>query len=266
VNPDEAASGKGHRVIRYRSIRVRVLQASVAMATCLASFGGAASAYAVEPPGQPAWVSPAGGYAASTAAVTLVAGSSTTSVTVVFNGVPLGVQDCAPGATLSFGRIAMPAGVSSLVAITSNGGVTATFEYRVRRIEHPWATCIIIDKSDFRLYWIRGGELVKSYPIAIGKRNSQTPNGVWKVLSKERTPAKGVYGPRKLRLYRRVTYRTRHGRSAYGYKRTAYGVHGTNQPWVIGTQASHGCIRLNNSQILDLWPRVPLGTLVLTRQ
>lgn len=242
----------------------RVLLVAGALAACLLSSGGA-TAYAAEPPGPPTWVSPAGGYAAKSAAVTLVAGSSTTSVTVLFNGVPLGAADCTTGATLSFGRVTMSAGVSSLVAIVSNGAETRGYEYRVRRLDYPWATCIIIDKSDRRLYWIRNGELVKSYRIAIGKRSTQTPNAVWKVGRKEKTPPKGVYGPRKLRLFRRLTYRTRRGRTAHRYKYTNYGIHGTNQPWVIGTMASHGCIRLLNSQIMDLWPRVPVGTMVLTR-
>jgi len=64
-----------------------------------------------------------------------------------------------------------------------------------------------------------------------------------------------------LRLYQRV--KTRRG---YRYQFTHYLIHGTNQPWVIGTGASHGCIRLRNKDILDLWPRVPLGTMVQTRQ
>jgi lipoprotein-anchoring transpeptidase ErfK/SrfK len=224
------------------------------------------SAFAIESPATPAWVSPADGYAAKSAAVTLVAGSSTTSLSVQFNGVTLGTQDCVPGATLSFGRVSMPAGVSTFVAVASNGVETRSYEYRVRRLDYPWATCIVIDRSDYRLYWIKNGELVKSYRIAVGKRSTPTPNAVWKVGRKERTPAKGVYGPRKLRLFRRITYRTKGGRIAYRYKYTNYGIHGTNQPWVIGTMASHGCIRLLNAQILDLWPRVPVGTMVITRQ
>ncbi len=234
---------------------------------CILGFG-AVPAYGVEvpAPGAPTWLTPPGGYTATYATVSLTAGSSTTSMTVLLNGASLGTRECTAGLTVTFGRVAMPAGISSLVAIASNGEVTRSWEYRVRRIEHPWATCIIIDKSDYRLYWIRNNELVKSYRVAVGKRSTQTPNAVWKVGRKEKTPPRGVYGPRKLRLFRRVVYHTRAGRHAYRYKFTNYGIHGTNQPWVIGTMASHGCIRLTNAQILDLWPQVPLGTLVQTRQ
>jgi hypothetical protein len=223
-------------------------------------------AFATDQPGPPVLTSPAEGVSASYATLRLTAGSATSSMTVLLDGVAIGSRDCTAGEVLTFGRIAMHAGVTSIVAIASDGISTRSCEYRVRRIEHAWATCIIIDKSDFRLYWIRNNELVKAYPIAIGKRRSQTPNAVWKVGRKERTPPKSVYGPRKLRLFRRGAYRTRRHRVVYRYRYTAYGIHGTNQPWVIGTQASHGCIRLTNAEIRDLWPQVPVGTMVQTRQ
>ncbi len=129
----------------------------------------------------------------------------------------------------------------------------ATFGY-------PWSSYIVVDKSSFRLYWVKDRWLVKSYPIAIGRQWGWTPVATWKVLMKYRTDPLSVYGPRKMRLFRRV--RTSHG---YTYVYTAYGIHGTNQPWVIGTMASHGCIRLYNHDILELWPQVPLGTMVVTR-
>jgi lipoprotein-anchoring transpeptidase ErfK/SrfK len=38
------------------------------------------------------------------------------------------------------------------------------------------------------------------------------------------------------------------------------GVHGTNDPSTIGTDVSHGCIRLRNEDILELSNDVHLGT------
>ena len=45
----------------------------------------------------------------------------------------------------------------------------------------------------------------------------------------------------------------------------AVGIHGTGQPWSIGTRASHGCIRMTVPDVIDLFGRVPLGTPVLIR-
>ncbi|MCB8838518.1 L,D-transpeptidase [Aurantimonas sp. VKM B-3413] len=57
-------------------------------------------------------------------------------------------------------------------------------------------------------------------------------------------------GPRALYLYR-------DGRD------TLYRLHGTVEPWTIGTKVSSGCIRLFNQDIIDLYRRVPVGTKVV---
>lgn len=141
------------------------------------------------------------------------------------------------------------------VAFWADGGGQAAVPWS-DPFGYPWGTYILIDKSDFRLYWIQNGRLTKIYPIAHGRQYGWTPNATWRVGAKYVTDPNGVYGPRKMRLYRLVN-----GKFVY----TAYGIHGTNQPWVIGTMASHGCIRMYNADILELWPQVPLYTMVVTR-
>jgi lipoprotein-anchoring transpeptidase ErfK/SrfK len=44
---------------------------------------------------------------------------------------------------------------------------------------------------------------------------------------------------------------------------TLYRIHGSNEPWTIGTQVSSGCIRLRNEDVVDLYGRVKVGTKVL---
>jgi len=44
---------------------------------------------------------------------------------------------------------------------------------------------------------------------------------------------------------------------------TLYRIHGTAQPWTIGTSVSSGCIRLTNDNIIDLYNRVKVGTTVV---
>jgi lipoprotein-anchoring transpeptidase ErfK/SrfK len=43
-----------------------------------------------------------------------------------------------------------------------------------------------------------------------------------------------------------------------GNKDTLYRIHGTNEPWTIGTNVSSGCIRLTNEDIVDLYNRTPI--------
>jgi lipoprotein-anchoring transpeptidase ErfK/SrfK len=57
-------------------------------------------------------------------------------------------------------------------------------------------------------------------------------------------------GPRALYLYR-------DGRDLL------YRIHGTLEPWTIGSDVSSGCIRLLPEDLIDLYDRVPTGTDVL---
>lgn len=55
-------------------------------------------------------------------------------------------------------------------------------------------------------------------------------------------------------------------RALYIYKNgrdTLYRLHGTVEPWTIGTMVSSGCIRFMNQDIIDLYRRVPTGTKVV---
>jgi lipoprotein-anchoring transpeptidase ErfK/SrfK len=44
---------------------------------------------------------------------------------------------------------------------------------------------------------------------------------------------------------------------------TTYRIHGTDAPWTVGQEVSHGCIRMLNQDVADLYQRVPIGTRVV---
>lgn len=44
---------------------------------------------------------------------------------------------------------------------------------------------------------------------------------------------------------------------------TLYRIHGTNEPWSIGTNVSSGCIRMINDDVVDLYARVKIGAKVI---
>lgn len=48
-----------------------------------------------------------------------------------------------------------------------------------------------------------------------------------------------------------------------GNKDTLYRIHGTFEPWTIGTNVSSGCIRMINQDVMDLYQRAPIGTKVV---
>mgnify|MGYP000044192438 CR=1 FL=1 len=107
---------------------------------------------------------------------------------------------------------------------------------------------IFIEIDEKRLYLYEGGQLIKDYPIASGKRDTPSPIGTWKITDKDKW-GEG-YGGHWMRLD--VPWGT-------------YGIHGTTRAGSIGRAASHGCIRMFNKDIRELYEMVPVGTQVIIR-
>ena len=47
---------------------------------------------------------------------------------------------------------------------------------------------------------------------------------------------------------------------------TLYRIHGTNQPWTIGSAVSSGCIRLANEDVIHLYKTVDVGAKVIVKR
>jgi lipoprotein-anchoring transpeptidase ErfK/SrfK len=115
---------------------------------------------------------------------------------------------------------------------------------------------IEIDVSEFRLEVYRRGELWLSTEVAIGTGSTPTPRGRFYITELLQPPnPDGLYGPYAF------------GLSGYSERLTSFnggdgviGIHGTDEPERIGTEVSHGCIRLPNQVITELASVLPLGT------
>lgn len=106
---------------------------------------------------------------------------------------------------------------------------------------------ILITKSSRQLTLFNGNDPVHQYPVGIGKSGTPTPLGDYAIALKVMNPG-GMLGTRWL-----------------GLNYDSYGIHGTNQPWLIGNMVSHGCIRMNNSHVEELYTLVKVGTPVYIR-
>jgi len=120
---------------------------------------------------------------------------------------------------------------------------------------------VVVRLRSHRLQLWKKRKLVASYPVAVGTRNTPTPRGLFYVveLLKPRTPH-GSYGPYSFGLSAHSNVLKRF---AGGDGRV--GLHGTNQPGLIGSNVSHGCIRLKNRPVRRLARILPLGTPVYIR-
>ena len=120
---------------------------------------------------------------------------------------------------------------------------------------------LVVRLRSHKLNLWRGKKLVASYPVAVGTRSTPTPRGLYYIveLLKPHSPD-GSYGPYSFGLSAHSNVLKRF---AGGDGRV--GLHGTNQPGLIGSDVSHGCIRLRNAAIRRLAKILPLGTPVLIR-
>ena len=127
---------------------------------------------------------------------------------------------------------------------------------------------IIASFGDRRLYLITKEGQAISYPIAIPREQSRW-QGVLPVTDKRENPAWTPTAemlrenPRLPRWVPGGHPMNPLGVRALYLGASTYRIHGTDAPWTIGTAASKGCIRMYNEDVLDLYPRVPVGTKVV---
>lgn len=98
--------------------------------------------------------------------------------------------------------------------------------------------------------------VARTYPVGIGTRETPTPGGLYYLAELLRPPdPSGAYGPYAYGLNGFSTVlRTFNGGDG------VIGLHGTNQPSTVGSDVSHGCIRLRNADISALVSLLALGT------
>ena len=91
------------------------------------------------------------------------------------------------------------------------------------------------------------GRSSRQFPVAIGKPSTPTPEGNFKVLGKSKYPG-GALGTRW------IQFTTRN-----------HGIHGTNQPHLIGQAVSAGCIRMYNQDVEYIYNRITISSPVIIR-
>ncbi|WP_284422608.1 MULTISPECIES: L,D-transpeptidase [unclassified Bradyrhizobium] len=126
---------------------------------------------------------------------------------------------------------------------------------------------IVIDTPNKFLYLVQGEGRALRYGIGVG-RPGFTWSGVKTISAKREWPD---WTPPPEMLTRRPDL-PRHmeggpqnplGARAMYLGSSLYRIHGSNEPWTIGTNVSSGCIRMRNEDVIDLYTRVNVGTRVI---
>jgi lipoprotein-anchoring transpeptidase ErfK/SrfK len=130
---------------------------------------------------------------------------------------------------------------------------------------------VVIDEDNKFLYYVLPGDQAIRYGITVGEE-AQAWSGIAKIGRMQEWPPWIPTPSEQTRLGPFPAFVTGGpqnplgARGMYLYsngKDTLYRIHGTNQPEYIGQAISSGCIRMTNENVMDLYNRVKVGTIVV---
>ena len=143
-------------------------------------------------------------------------------------------------------------------ALVEDGAIHAIDEISNPPSDSYW---IAINKSKNILTVYQGSKIYKKYPVATGKRATLTPEGKFSIVSKAVNPAwggAGISAPIAGGASNNPLGKRWMGLSIGGGGQ--YGVHGNASATSIGTYASMGCVRMINTDVVELYDYIPTGT------
>ena len=178
----------------------------------------------------------------------------------------------------------------SLTSFAQNNIIRNTKDY----ISEDFTELLFISIENQKMYHIKNNNIISEYIISssvygVGNKagSNKTPLGLHKIKQKygEATPINGrmvgrifygniaaIYTDETKSRTDDVTSRIlwlegieegkNKGKGIDSYKRYIY-IHGTSEEGRLGTPASHGCIRMKNKDVIDLYKIIEVGTLVL---
>ena len=129
---------------------------------------------------------------------------------------------------------------------------------------------IIISTKQRRLYYVLGNGQALRYAIAVGKEGYSWA-GTSTVSMKREWPDWNPPAEMRKRRPDLPVHMKGGGDNPLGARAlylgdTLYRIHGTNEPWYMGTARSSGCIRMTNDDVIDLYNRTKIGATVIVRR
>lgn len=185
--------------------------------------------------------------------------------------------------------------------VTADTPPAAALHHLAADLERRFGTSprgvLLVDVSEQRLSLLRDGALVRSWPVSTSRfgvgsqeNSHRTPLGAHRVAEKFGAGAPpGTLFRARSNTGRQVEILTddraadddyvttrilwleglepgvNRGRGIDSYRRYIY-IHGTVEEGRIGRPASHGCVRMRNADVIDVFDEVDVGTLVLIRE
>jgi lipoprotein-anchoring transpeptidase ErfK/SrfK len=135
-----------------------------------------------------------------------------------------------------------------------------------KQLDKEFQTALVVDRGAFRLKLYKNFHLLKTYPIAVGMQGLETPAGLYHIQNKAVNPAWTMPNSSWVAPADRGTVIP--GGTAGNPLKARWlgifdgaGIHGIDpsEYGSIGHAASHGCVRMTIDDVIDLYPRVPVG-------
>lgn len=116
---------------------------------------------------------------------------------------------------------------------------------------------VLVSVPDRKLAVIEDGNVLASFSVAVGAATSPSPAGKFQIVNRVSNPT--YYHPGTVIASGKDNPV---GTRWMGLNQKGYGIHGTNAPKSIGHAASHGCIRLRNRDVEQLFTMLRVGDAV----
>lgn len=146
------------------------------------------------------------------------------------------------------------------IGIVALGTAAALSTFRgLKKVENESAALstlsITVDVSDRQLYVIQNGEVLRSYPVAVGKSSHPTPRGGFRlrrIIWNPRWVPPDAEWARNEKARAPGDPRNPMGKVKMFFREPDYYIHGTRDVDSLGRAESHGCIRMHNSDVVSL--------------
>ncbi|WP_288999356.1 L,D-transpeptidase family protein [uncultured Psychrobacter sp.] len=124
---------------------------------------------------------------------------------------------------------------------------------------------VVANKADKTLYAYNGDKLVATYPTTVGSDATPSPQGTFKIINKVKMPwYKATVGKGSQKKVHMLPPGPNNpvGVVWMGLSKPSYGLHGSPKPEGISRQASAGCVRLTNWDVLEVYANIENGATV----
>jgi lipoprotein-anchoring transpeptidase ErfK/SrfK len=163
------------------------------------------------------------------------------------------------------------ASASNLLAALRRGNGSADLEVDLHKpdvVVADFNQVLLLRQSDFKVYMYVDGKIEHEWPVAVGQPQYPTPTGEWTVIDKVEGPTWTNPAPDGWGADMPATIPPGVGNplglAAVYWDASGIRFHGTSDIGSIGTAASHGCVRMTNDDVLELYGLVEIGTPIIS--